>query len=100
MVKRVTLALIAGLCALFVGCGQQEKPQEGSALQNQAVPHSPIPDSGVRIAAWNLQWFPGKTPNGGAAEERGNHISAVISELKAIDADILLLQEIRDPAGL
>ena len=69
MVTRVTLALIAGLCALFAGCGQQEKPQEGSALQNQTVPHSPVPDSGLRIAAWNLQWFPGKAPGGLAAED-------------------------------
>jgi len=95
MVNRVTLALIAGLCALFAGCGEQEKPQQDSAVQKPAVP-----DSGLRITAWNLQWFPGKTPSGGSAAEQTAHVSAVISELKAIDADIVLLQEIRDPAAL
>ena len=100
MVRRVTLALIAGLCALFAGCGEQEKSQQDAALQNQAVYYSSVPDSGLRITAWNLQWFPGKTPSGGSAEEQAAHVSAVISELKAIDADIVLLQEIRDPAAL
>ena len=78
MVKHVTLALIAGLCALFAGCGEQEKPQQNSAAQNSAVP-----DSGLKITAWNLQWFPGKTPSGGTAAEQAAHVSAVISELKA-----------------
>ena len=100
MVRRVTLALILALCALFAGCGEQEKPQQDAALQNQAVYYSSVPDSGLRITAWNLQWFPGKTPSGGTAEEQATHVSAVISELKVIDADIVLLQEIRDPAAL
>ena len=100
MVKRVTLALIACLCVLFAGCGEQEKPQQEVALPDAVVQEPAVQDSGLRIAAWNLQWFPGKTPSGEAATERTTHISAVISELKAIDADILLLQEIRDPAGL
>jgi len=46
MRKRATLALIAGLCALFAGCGEQEKPQQDAAVQKPAVP-----DSGLRIAA-------------------------------------------------
>ena len=100
MVKRLTLALIAGLCALFAGCGEQEKPQQKVTLPVAVVQEPAVQDSGLRIAAWNLQWFPGKTPSGEAATERTTHISAVISELKVIDADILLLQEIRDPAGL
>ena len=94
MVKRVTLALIAGLCALFAGCGEQEKPQQEAALPASAAQNSAVQDSGLRITACNLQWFPGKTPSGGSAEEQAAHVSAVISELKAIDADIVLLQEI------
>ena len=94
MTRRVTLALILALGALFVGCVEQEKPQQDAALQNQAVYYSSVPDSGLRITAWNLQWFPGKTPSGGSAEEQAAHVSAVISELKVIDADIVLLQEI------
>ena len=73
MVSRVTLALIAGLCVLFAGWGEQEKPQQNSAVQ----------DSGLRITAWNLQWFPGKTPSGGSAAEQAAHVVAVISEPKA-----------------
>ena len=94
MVKRGTLAVIAGLCVLFTGCGEQEKQQDA------ALPDAAVQDSGLKIAAWNLQWFPGKTPSGGSAEEQTAHVSAVISELKAIDAEIVLLQEIRDPAAL
>ena len=100
MVRRVTLALIAGLCALFAGCGEKGKPQENSAVPDSVVQKPAVSDSGLRITAWNLQWFPGKTPSGGSAEEQAAHVSAVISELKVIDADIVLLQEIRDPAAL
>ncbi len=100
MVRRVSLALIAGLCALFAGCGEQEKPQQDAALPDAVVQKPAGLDSGLRIAAWNLQWFPGKTPSGGSAEEQAAHAFAVISELKAIDADIVLLQEIRDPVAL
>ena len=83
MVKRVTLALIAGLCALFAGCGEQGQPQQDAALPDAVVQNSAVQDSGLKIAAWNLQWFPGKTPSGGSAEEQAAHVSAVISELKA-----------------
>ena len=86
MTRRVTLTLILALCGLFTGCGEKGKPAADS--------------SGLKITAWNLQWFPGKTPSGGSAAEQTAHVSAVISELKAIDADIVLLQEIRDPVAL
>jgi endonuclease/exonuclease/phosphatase family metal-dependent hydrolase len=90
MTRRVTLTLILALGALFAGCGEKGKPGSKSAAES----------SGLKITAWNLQWFPGKTPSGGTPAENAAHIAAVISELKAIDADILLLQEIRDPAAL
>lgn len=44
--------------------------------------------------------IPAESPSEGSAEEQAAHVSAVISELKAIDADIVLLQEIRGPAAL
>ena len=87
MTRRVTLIL--ALCTLFTGCGERDKPAQ-----------EPAADSSGLKAAWNLVWFPGKTPSGGSAAEQAAHVSAVISELKAIDADIVLLQEIRDPAAL
>ena len=88
MTRRV--ALILALCALFAGCGEQGKPASESAAES----------SGLKVTAWNLQWFPGKTPSGGTPAENAAHIAAVVSGLKAIDADILLLQEIREPAAL
>ena len=51
MVNRVTLALIAGLCAIFAGCGKQEKPQQDEALPASAAQNSAVQDSGLRIAA-------------------------------------------------
>ena len=74
MTRRVTLIL--ALCALFAGCGEKGKPASESAAES----------SGLKITAWNLQWFPGKTPSGGTAAEQAAHVSAVIPELKAIDA--------------
>ena len=34
MSRRVTLVLIAGLCALFAGCGEKGEPQQDAALQD------------------------------------------------------------------
>ncbi len=51
MRKRATLALIAGLCALFAGCGEQEKPQQDAVLPDSVVQKPAVPDSGLRIAA-------------------------------------------------
>ena len=90
MTRRVTLTLLLALGALFTGCGEKGKPASYSAAES----------SGLKITAWNLQWFPGKTPKGGTPAENAAHIAAVVSGLKAIDADIVLLQEIRDPAAL
>ena len=100
MRRITTLFLTLALTILFAGCAEQENPQQVVALPDAVVQEPAVQDAGLKIAAWNLQWFPGKTPSGEAATERTTHISAVIAELKAIDADILLLQEIRDPAGL
>ena len=46
MVVRVSLALIANLCGLFLGCEKQEKPQQDSALQIQTVLEFPVPIRG------------------------------------------------------
>ncbi|MFP6875077.1 MAG: leucine-rich repeat domain-containing protein [Verrucomicrobiales bacterium] len=48
MTRRVTLTLILALCALFAGCGEQGKP----------APKPAVRAGGLKIAAWNLQWFP------------------------------------------
>ena len=47
MVKRVTVALIAGLCALFAGCGEQEQSQQDAALPDSVVQKPAVPDPGT-----------------------------------------------------
>ena len=49
----------------------------------------------VRIATWNLEWFPGGKPNSSQAE-RLVHMSAAKDALIDIRPDILYLQEVRD----
>jgi hypothetical protein len=49
----------------------------------------------VRIASWNLEWFPGRKPNSSAAE-RLIHMSAAKDALIDIRPDIVCLQEVRD----
>ena len=90
MTRRVTLTLILALGAVFAGCEDKGKPASVSDPES----------SGLKVTAWTLQWFPGKTPSGGTPAENAAHIAAVVSGLKAIDADIVLLQEIRDPNAL
>ena len=49
----------------------------------------------VRIATWNLEWFPGGKPSSSQAE-RLVHMSAAKDALIDIRPDILCLQEVRD----
>jgi endonuclease/exonuclease/phosphatase family metal-dependent hydrolase len=49
----------------------------------------------VRIATWNLEWFPGGKPNS-SPTERLIHMSAARDALIDIHPDILCLQEVRD----
>ena len=52
----------------------------------------------IKVATWNLQWFPGKKPGGGDPQTISDHLNAVKAELAKINPDILLLQEVRDPS--
>lgn len=49
----------------------------------------------VRIVTWNLQWYPGRSPNPSRSAERAQ-IKAAKEILRAMNPDVLLLQEIRD----
>ena len=60
MTKRAAHALILALCALFAGCGDESREIETKRG---------VEPSGLKITAWNLQWFPGKTPSGGSADQ-------------------------------
>jgi len=49
----------------------------------------------VKIVAWNLEWFPGRRPDA-KPEEQARHMKQVQKALKKLDADILILTEVRD----
>lgn len=55
----------------------------------------------LRIATWNLEWFPGRSPTS-TLEEQAIHVGLVHSELCQIEADVFLFQELkgRDSADL
>jgi endonuclease/exonuclease/phosphatase family metal-dependent hydrolase len=50
---------------------------------------------GVSIITWNIEWFPGQSPDATAQESR-THMAAVQEAVAEMDADIWLLQEMRD----
>jgi len=45
------------------------------------------------VASWNLQWFPGRVPYANA-EARQRHMTDAQAELKALNPDLLIAQEI------
>lgn len=53
----------------------------------------------LRVATWNLQWFPGGRL-GASKEEQGRQIVQVRDELRKLHADILLLQEVSSEAAV
>jgi endonuclease/exonuclease/phosphatase family metal-dependent hydrolase len=57
------------------------------ALQGHSEP--------IKVVTWNIQWFPGRTPTASEAT-RLQHIKAAQEEIKKLDPDVLLLQEIAD----
>src|SRR5438309_7856979 len=49
----------------------------------------------VRVAFWNIQWFPGRHPNASVAAERGQ-IASVHRDIRRIKADVIGMEEVRD----
>ncbi|PYK46482.1 MAG: hypothetical protein DME46_01740 [Verrucomicrobia bacterium] len=49
----------------------------------------------VRVAFWNIQWFPGRHPNASVATERAQTAS-VHRDMRGINADVIGMEEIRD----
>lgn len=49
----------------------------------------------LRVVAWNIEWFPGVTPDA-SPEEQAAHMEAAQEALREIDPDIFIGQEIRD----
>lgn len=50
----------------------------------------------LRITTWNLNWFPDGSQKGASPEVQAQRIQAAADTLRKIDADVLLLQEVRD----
>lgn len=49
----------------------------------------------VTLVSWNIEWFPGKRL-GASEEEAARHMAQVRGALPLIEADVFLLQEMRD----
>lgn len=63
----------------------------GQAWADEAKP--------LRVVTWNLQWFPGGRP-GADDEEKQKQIAQVREEIRKLDPDILLLQEVASQSVL
>ncbi len=50
----------------------------------------------IRVATWNLTWFPSGSPDQLAPEVEEQNISAVASLLNGLQPDVIILQEVRD----
>ena len=55
----------------------------------------PAESFSTTVVTWNIEWFPGQSLNATAQEAR-THMQAVQQAVREIDADIWLLQEMRD----
>jgi endonuclease/exonuclease/phosphatase family metal-dependent hydrolase len=52
----------------------------------------------LKVAFWNIEWFPGGHPNPSQAEEK-SQIAQVVPEIKDINPDIIGLMEVRNWAA-
>jgi endonuclease/exonuclease/phosphatase family metal-dependent hydrolase len=50
----------------------------------------------LRITTWNLEWFPNGSSHDSSPEEQRKRINAAADVLRALNPDILLLQEVKD----
>lgn len=57
------------------------------------------PAQSLRVVTWNLQWFPGGKM-GASKEEQTRHIEQVRDQIRKLNPDILLLQEVGSQAAL
>jgi endonuclease/exonuclease/phosphatase family metal-dependent hydrolase len=69
------------------------------AISGNSDAQSPTPSAGspqtVRVAFWNIQWFPGRHPNASMASERAQ-IASVHRDIRRINADVIGMEEVRD----
>jgi endonuclease/exonuclease/phosphatase family metal-dependent hydrolase len=50
----------------------------------------------IRVTTWNLQWFPSGSSNRAAPEVEQRHIDSAANQLRQLNPDVVLLQEVRD----
>ena len=50
----------------------------------------------VRCTTWNLEWFPNGSAHEASAAQQDQRIKEAADVLRAINPDIVLLQEVRD----
>ena len=50
----------------------------------------------IRVTTWNLEWFPNGSAHDATPQLQAQRIAAAADVLRPINADIILLQEVRD----
>jgi endonuclease/exonuclease/phosphatase family metal-dependent hydrolase len=60
-----------------------------------AVAVAPLSAESIKVVAWNIEWFPGLTPEATPAESE-RHMKQIRRELKRISPDVFIGTEIRD----
>jgi endonuclease/exonuclease/phosphatase family metal-dependent hydrolase len=63
--------------------------------ENCAAQDATAPAQVVRVAFWNIQWFPGRHPFATASSER-TQTASVHRDMHKINADVLGMEEVRD----
>jgi endonuclease/exonuclease/phosphatase family metal-dependent hydrolase len=86
MLRRSFILILAASFALLLG-----------ACSRTNVP--PPPEGHLRIATWNLEWFPGRVPEP-TLEQQQDHMASAKTALKTLKPDVLLTQEVRDWASM
>ena len=78
---------------------QEALPSEPPATEPAPVEPAPTPAvptiDKLSVISWNIEWFPGREP-GASNSQAEDHAKTVKKELKKINPDIFLAQEIRD----
>jgi endonuclease/exonuclease/phosphatase family metal-dependent hydrolase len=103
----VVALLVLGAAAYFYFSGPAAVPpaetEEASPATAEAKEPTPATAEAVApadssrtisVVAWNIEWFPGKSMRASAAQ-RESHKEIVQAELKKINPDVFLAQEIR-----
>lgn len=79
-------AILSTALASLMICAGKANAQETSTVKSAKT---------IRVVCWNVEWFPGKSPYAKAGAMR-SHAQLVQAELKRINPDVFLGQEMRD----